>query len=48
MHHDYENGVETRKCQFCERDDQPERLNPEDHIADVNNMVCDSLNSMET
>ena len=24
---------------------QPERLNPEDHIADAGKMVCDSLNS---
>lgn len=23
---------------------QSERLNPEDHIVDVNKMVCDSLN----
>lgn len=23
---------------------QPERLNPEDHIVDDNEMVCDSLN----
>ena len=24
---------------------QPERLNPEDHIAGVGKLVCDSLNS---
>ena len=24
---------------------QPERLNPEDHIADAGKMVCDSLNT---
>lgn len=22
LHHDYENGVEVRKCQFCECDDK--------------------------
>jgi hypothetical protein len=26
MHHDYENDVEIRKCQFCLIDNQPERL----------------------
>jgi hypothetical protein len=31
MHHDFENGVEIRKCQFCERDNQPERSKREDH-----------------
>jgi hypothetical protein len=30
MHHDYKNGVEVRKCQFCESDDQPERSKRED------------------
>lgn len=24
MHHDYVDGVEVRKCQFCRRDDQIE------------------------
>lgn len=28
--------------------EQPERLNPEDHVAGDGNMICDSLNSMET
>lgn len=37
-------------CSKCNQDFdyQPERLNPEDHIDDVNGMICDSLNSMET
>lgn len=48
MHHDYVNGIEVSKCQFCRRDDQPERLNPEDHFVDDNKMICDSLNSAET
>lgn len=26
---------------------QPERLNPEDHIEDNLDMICDSLNSVE-
>ena len=30
MHHEYKNGVEIRKCQFCDRDDQPERLKRSD------------------
>lgn len=45
LHHDYENGVEIRKCHLCERDNQPERLNPEDHIADTRKVICDSLNT---
>lgn len=27
---------------------QPERLNPENHIVEPNDMICDSLTSMET
>jgi len=30
MHHDYENGLEVRKCQFCIEDDQPERSKRKD------------------
>ena len=55
MHHDYENGVEIRKCEFCKRDNQPERLNetapiPEYGSASSLNFDewqrrCDSLNS---
>jgi hypothetical protein len=30
MHHEYKNGVEIRKCQFCKCDDQPERSKRED------------------
>ena len=55
MHHDYKRGIETRKCHFCEKDNQPERLNPEDakyckSLPDSLNWcdatsVCDSLTS---
>ena len=32
-------------CPFCGLKSQPERLNPEDHIDDKLEMVCDSLNT---
>ena len=32
-----------KQKKIVEFEDQPERLNPEDHIADVSKMVCDSL-----
>lgn len=34
-----------RKCLSLNDHNQPERLNPEDHIRDVTKMVCDSLNT---
>lgn len=33
MHHDFVNGVEVRKCQFC-MNDQPERSKREDSWRD--------------
>jgi hypothetical protein len=41
-----ENGVTIPKHVYWSL--QPERLNPEDHIVGNNEMICDSLNSMET
>lgn len=35
MHHDYENGIEVRKCQFCLRDEILIQLNEENHV-----MIC--------
>jgi len=31
-------------CEFCMPSSWPERLNPEDHIGDINDMICDSPN----
>lgn len=42
MHHDFINGVEVRKCQFC-MNDQPERSKREDLERG-----CGALNTEET
>lgn len=36
MHHDYENGVEIRKCQFCEKDALADK-NPASYDTDGEN-----------
>ena len=40
MHHDYENGVKIRKCQFCKRDDQPERSKREDILETTDRVIA--------
>ena len=35
---------EIQLMELVRKHGQPERLNPEDHIADDSKMVCDSLN----
>jgi len=35
MHHEYKDGVEVKKCQFCKRHDQPERSKREDFLKVV-------------
>jgi hypothetical protein len=57
MHHDYKNGVETRKCLSCQKDDQPERSKREDCNCPSRYLLngiylrkycrCGALNSME-
>lgn len=39
MHHEYKNGVEIRKCQFCRRDNQPERSKREDKCSKCDNSI---------
>ena len=43
MHHDYKCGVEVRKCQFCQIDNQPERSKREDTVKWVKT-IPDELN----
>ena len=41
LHHDYQDGVEIRKCFACERDNQPERSKRED--SSIEEMRCSEL-----
>ncbi len=41
MHHEYKDGVEIRKCQFCASDNQPERSKREDsEEVVIRNRLC--------